>query len=398
VVALTGGVDPGCCTITTANLGGFAGTGTKAIPRLSLRNVDQNIKNAYAHLYDASIEREVAHNMFVAISYSGSKGARLYTLDPVNRTGSGNVYLGDTLGLGSFTAPGNPCVPNGVSCTATLSQQYSTINRREGLGFSSYNSMNIRFNVNNVGNSGLNLTTNYTWAKAIDNLSTTFSTNFTSFDLGLLDPFNPHLDRGPADFDIRHRIVTSGTWDVPFGRDTHGVLRQIAYGWVLAPVFIAHTGTPYTEFDSTNTFFQELPRVILTGPFRKSQKVTPVAGVADQFNWLDFTTAPIAEFTNPITGNSEFGPYPSNMTGRNIYPGPGSWNLDFGVHKKFFITERYNLEFRADMFDIFNHANMYLSGTNDIGTQPQVFTCKGTCVPGIPQQHRNIQLEAKFSF
>jgi len=394
VVDLTGGVDPGCCTVTTSNLGGFAGTGTKTLPRASLRAVDPHIRNAYAHLYSAAIDRELARNVFLAVEYSGSKGERLYTLDPVNRLGSGNVYLGDA------------CAPG--ACTSRIrGQQYSTINFRENSGFSSYNALNIRFNITNAWNSGLNLTTNYTYAHAIDNLSTTFSTGNTILNLGLLDPFNPHLDRGNADFDLRHRVAISGTWEIPFAKNAHGVLKQVAHGWVVAPLFVAHTGTPFTIFDSTNTQFQELPRLILTSAVPRTGSLV-ASGAPNVFNYVTIPNGSVAEFTNPITGNSEFGPYPSNMTGRNTFRGPGTWYMDFGVHKKFHISERYTVELRGDAFDIFNHANEFIaSSSNDFGlgnpglaanTTVGAQSCKGFCVGGIPRQQRNLQLEARLAF
>jgi len=399
VVDLTSGVDPGCCAVTTSNLGGFAGTGTKTLPRASLRFVDPHIKTAYAHLYDAAIERQITPKILLAIEYSGSKGEKLYSLDAINRPGSGNVFLGD------------PCVPG--NCTSRIrGQQYSTINARENDGFSSYNAANVKLAMTNPWNSGLNLTANYTYAHAIDNLSSTFSTGATNLDLGLLDPSNPRLDRGDADFDLRHRISLGGTWEVPFARDAHGVFKQVAGGWTLSSIFVAHTGAPFTIFDSTNVQFQQLPRLILNSAIARTGSLTDSAG-PDTFNYISIPNSAVGEFTNSITGNSEFGPYPANMTGRNIFRGPGTWNFDFGVHKKFFVSERYNLEFRADSFDIFNHANAFVvGGSNDFGaaipglttgTTVGIQACKGTCT-GIagpsasPIQHRNVQLELRFAF
>ncbi len=400
VVDLTGGVDPGCCTVTTSNLGGFSGTGTKTLPRASLRFVDPHIRTSYAHLYDAALEHQLSSKILLGLEYSGSKGEGLYTLDPINRLGSGNVYLGD------------PCTPG--ACTSRIrGQQYSTINARENGGFSSYNAANVRLVFSNPWNSGLNLTANYTYAHAIDNLSTTFSTGGTDLNLGQLDPFNPKLDRGDAEFDLRHRIALGGTWDVPLGRSSHGVFKQVAGGWTLSSIFVAHTGTPFTIFDSTNTEFQQIPRLILTSAI--SRTGSPVdSGLPDTFNYISIPNSSVTQFTNPITGNSDFGPYPSNMTGRDSFRGPGTWNFDFGVHKKFFINERYNLEFRADSFDILNHANAYIiGGSNDFGaafgglaanTTVGAQTCKGTCIfsgpiplTGAPQ-HRNLQLELRFAF
>ena len=404
VVDLTGGVDPGCCTVTTSNLGGFSGTGTKTLPRASLRFVDPHIRTAYAHLYDAAIERQIAPKILLAIEYSGSKGEKLYTLDAINRPGSGNAYLGDACNASPD--------PNVNDCTSRIrGQQYSTINARENNGFSSYNAANVKLVMTNPWNSGLNLSANYTYAHSIDNLSSTFSTSATNLNLGLLDPNNPNLDRGDSDFDIRHRIALGGTWEVPFARDTHGVVKQVAGGWTVSSIFVAHTGNPYTIFDSTNTFYQQLPRLILTSPISRTGSLSDVAG-PDTFNYINIPNASVGEFTNPLTGNAEFGPYPANMTRRNIFRGPGTWNFDFGIHKKFFVSERYNLEFRADSFDVFNHANAFVvGGSNDFGSNVAPGTtstfgiqaCKGTCT-GIagpsasPIQHRNVQLELRFGF
>jgi hypothetical protein len=63
-------------------------------------------------------------------------------------------------------------------------------------------------------------------------------------------------------------------------------------------------------------------------------------------------------------GISDFGPFPGNMTGRNMFRGPGAWNLDAAVVKSFALTERFRLEFRAEGFDIFNHHNFYILQTN----------------------------------
>ena len=61
-------------------------------------------------------------------------------------------------------------------------------------------------------------------------------------------------------------------------------------------------------------------------------------------------------------GVSDFGPYPTYMTGRNVFRGPGAWTFDLAVAKSFQLTERFNLQFRAEGFDLFNHHNMYVNG------------------------------------
>src|SRR6266403_301165 len=73
-----------------------------------------------------------------------------------------------------------------------------------------------------------------------------------------------------------------------------------------------------------------------------------------------------------------FGPFPANMTARNAFRGPGAWNADFALGKSFQLTERMSLDFRAEMFNIFNHHNMYVNGyVNDAAGSGSSFTVVG---------------------
>ncbi|HBY64136.1 MAG TPA: TonB-dependent receptor, partial [Solibacterales bacterium] len=237
----------GVINITTALAGPLAGNvGTKGVPPTSLRAVNPEIRTAYAQFWSLSLEHQIVRNVLFAIDYSGSKGSKLYSLENPNRVGAGNVLLGDACTTGSGPgAPGN--------CTARLLRNtgYTNINMRNGKGFSNYNSMNARFTVRNVGNSGVNLISNYTWGHAIDNLSDTFSSSGNQYNLGLLDPFNPRLDKGDAYFDNRHRWALSGQWEVPFARGLKGVANKILHGWSIAPILTARTGSPFTLYDTT---------------------------------------------------------------------------------------------------------------------------------------------------
>jgi outer membrane receptor protein involved in Fe transport len=388
--------DVGPINITTSNAGPLAGTsGSKALPKASLRNVDQNIRTAYAHLYSASLEHEIAHNVVAALEYSGSKGENLYTLNPNNRIGTGNFYLGI------------PCTPG--DCTArAIPFQYSTVNVRQNLGVSNYNAMNVRVNVNNVANSGVNLLANYTWSKTLDNVSQTFTGIGNDLNLGLTDTTNPLLDRGPADFDNRHRVAISGIWDIPFAKNTHGWMKQALDGWSVAPIFTARSGFGFSIYDCTNTQFQQCPRVQVNGAFpRQAHGQKPLDSVLhtpDTFDLLNLNTLSLSEFTSPVTGNSDFGPYPADMTGRGIFQTPGYYGFDLGVHKWFYLSERFKLEMRLDSFNAFNHPNLFLNtGTAEVSSTPGGFItgCKGNCAGnsflGV-EQHRNIQLGARLTF
>ncbi|MBI3485026.1 MAG: TonB-dependent receptor, partial [Acidobacteria bacterium] len=357
VISIVAGVDVPTIPISTSVAGPLAGTtGVKALPKVSLRNVKSDIRTAYAHLWSLSVEREVLKNLFVEVDYSGSKGEKLYSLENPSRPGAGNVYLGDSCTIG-----------NPFSCTSRLiNTRYTNINRRGGKAASIHNALNVRVSSKNLYNSGLGFTANYTWAHSIDNLSSTFSESGNNFNLGLLDPFNPKLDRGSADFDIRHRFVFSGIWEIPFAKNMKGPGYYILNGWTLTPIFAAATGTPFTVFDCYDAYFSVCPRMFVSGAVTRKGPGNPPAdpSTPGTFTYLNMNGVALrTAYLNPITGSSEFGPFPASMTSRNFFRGPGSWNLNLGIYKTTKITERYSIQIRGELFNAFNHANAGILGS-----------------------------------
>ncbi len=366
---------PGFPTIPISSnpLGPFAGTGTRPLPAVTLRAVDPNIRTAYAHTWNAAVEYQVFRNSVVSLEYAGSKGSSLYTIQNINRNFS-NVL-------------------NGGNGTARLNTQYGSINFRDDNGSSNYNAMNFSFRSGELFKTGLSLTANYTWSHAIDNVSSTFSEgDVGNYGLGLVDPFNPNLDRGNADFDIRHRFVTSGIWAIPFAKDTKGIAKQILDGWQVSYIFTARTGQHYTLYDCFNGF-TICPRAAVTSSIRTRGSDNPALVGTNVFNYIDYNNlaSTAGGFFNPVAGTSDFGPYPSNMIARGAITGPGNWNVDLGIYKKFFLTERYNLQFRAEMFNTFNHANLFIDGTT-------LDVASGTFIQANRFGRRQIQLALKFIF
>jgi hypothetical protein len=107
-----------------------------------------------------------------------------------------------------------------------LNRQFTNINHRGSDGDSYYHALNVRVQSTNFRKIGLTMTANYTWSHTIDDLSSTFSNGSNNFNLGFTDPFNPGLDRGNADFDVRHRVVISMLYETPF-KSGRGAIRQI---------------------------------------------------------------------------------------------------------------------------------------------------------------------------
>ncbi len=363
--------------VTVNDLGPFVGAAGLQVPLppSSPRHVDQSIKTAQTQMWSLSAERELAKNTILSVDYNGAHGVHLYDISNYNMLGGAQAYLGDPL-----TCP---------ACFTRVNQQWSSINTRGSNGTSHYNSMNVKLQSQNFKHTGLMLVTNYTYAHSLDDLSSTFSESAGAANgvgnLGYLDPRNPMLDYGNSDFDTRHRLVVSAIWQDPFFKSGRGLQRQTLGGWSLIPVFTVRTGLPFSIMDSTNTLGGNsgvpsgIPRYTPNGTITSMEAngSTP-SGNPNEFNLL---TLPGADSTcNPAwLGCIEtFGPFPANMTARNAFRGPSAWNADFALGKSFQLTERMSLDFRAEMFNIFNHHNMYVNGyVNDAAGSGSSFTVVG---------------------
>jgi hypothetical protein len=376
VLALLAGRDVPSIAITPNNFGPLSGnTGTVPLPITSLRHVRQDIVNAYAHFWSAAFEHQIWKDNVLSVEYSGSAGRSLYSLSSFNVPGGAAFFFG------------NPD-PN-----LRENPQYSTINTRGNDGRSNYNALIVGFRGNNLNNWGLQFTTNYTWAVTKDNLSSTFSDGFTNYNVGLTNPYDPSLDYGYADFDVRHRFVGSFNWDLPLARNSTDWKRHALGGWTLAGIFSARTGTPFTIFDGTNANNRS-PRLVPNGPVTINVHDT---GAPNTFNFIDLTGQPVGAFLNPVCGCSDFGPYPANMTKRNQFRAPGIWNFDAAMYKSFKITESSNVQFRFEVFNLFNHANLYiLPGTLDVNSGA-VQSARGVTINNNFER-RNVQLAVKFTF
>ena len=361
----------GTIPISTSNAGPLAGSaGSAALPPSSIRAVEPNIPQAYAQLLSASLEHTFFGTQHLEIDYSGSIGENQYDINYANFPGTGNFY------------GGIPCTPG--DCEALLNPQYSSINLRGAGGHSNYNSMNVRYDIANFH--GLTLRANYTYSHAIDDLSDTFSSAGNQFNLGYTDFTNPSIDKGSANFDNRHRVAFLAIWDIPFAKNMKGIGRLLLGGWELAPIFTARTGAPYTIYDLSGDNYL-YTRVVLDQAMPAATRT--VAGT-DTYTIYNFGNIATSTYLNPLTGSSDFGPFPANMTGRNAFRTPGTLDLDLGMYKSFLFTEKTSLQLRLEAFNALNHPN-FIVNTGAAYVQAGTIT-------GYYNGNRNIQLGAKFIF
>ena len=396
VVALTAGVEVPSLSISRNNAGPLAGSGTTIrLPGASLRHVREDIVNAYAHFWSAAFERELGQGTVASVEYSGSAGRALYSLENINRTGAGLVYLG------------SPATTPTGGTSSRLNGQYTNINTRANNGFSNYNALVFGIASNNFRNRGLQFTARYTLSTAKDNLSSTFSDSNANASLGLLDPFNPSLDYGYADFDARHRFVTSFNYEIPFFKNAESSLvRNLLGGFSLTGILNGRTGNPFTVFDCTTASSGACPRYVpSTGSVSSSGSGSRESVGANSFSFLQLPAA--NPFVNPLTGNGVVGPFPAEMSKRNAFRGPGYWNADMGLYKRIKFNERYSMQLRLEAFNVFNHANLFIvpgsldiSGFTDADGNPTpsfIPAQRGVFTSGNLER-RNVQLAVKFLF
>jgi outer membrane receptor protein involved in Fe transport len=404
--------------VYTDNNGPLAGTGSKALPQVSQRAINQNMKTAYAETWNLGIEQAVFNNAIFSVSYAGSRGVHLYDISNINPTTGGPLYLGDaacpTIDPTTLKTV-NQCGSN------RLNLGYSNINYRSDNGYSRYNALLVGFKANNIAKTGVSVNANYQWSHALDNLSSTFTETFGGqsglYQLGYLDAFNPKLNFGNSDYDIRHRLTSSATWELPWMKNsTNKAARLGLGGWAVSGNFSARTGMPFSIYDCNNSNDTGCP---LYAPGTKvPMSGSPVNAGGGYFNYItlptDASSYPVGAANSLGTPNCT-GLYHSGCTYtqdgtaypvRNQFKGPGFWNSDIQFMKNFKFTERFQMQFRAEMYNIFNHHNQYIAG---YGLDVSGFGAGGSAiqtekggsggVPGGPNdEHRNVDLGLKITF
>lgn len=380
--------------IFASNFGPFAGTGPpRTLTAVSARHVDENIVNAFAHFWSLSLERQLARNTVVSLEYSASAGRDLYSLADINRLGCGTVFLG-----GSTPGAIIPTARNPGSLTTRCNGVGTGINTRGNLGYSNYGGLTASLESNNLRNTGLTFTARYTYSVARDNTSSTFSDHAGAANLGFTDPYDPALDYGFSDFDVRHRVSTSFNYEMQrFNKDSNAVARHLLGGWSLNGLVSVRSGYPFSIYD-TSFASSSVARLTPSAPVVVNRSNPPTTGEPNQFVLVD-TSNQTASTPPGATGtNYNFGPFPTNMSKRNAFTGPGFWNVTTGLYKRIHLTERVNLQLRAEVFNLFNHANLFTDyGSNFFkpatadkpGSDPVFATRDG---------RRNVQLAAKIIF
>jgi hypothetical protein len=325
---------------------------------IGANSLNHDFKIEYNDVWNLAIERRISSSATFEVQYIGS-----YTVHADNFTLQ-NLFPDTAL------APG----PNHMRPIPKMSGFQSVT----WDGWEKYHALTLNF-TQRIWH-GLVLDSNYTWSKALDNASNPGANNAGS-NLPQ-DPANQAAEKGPSDFDHRHRFVTSFLYELPFLRNSAGWKRTALGGWQVGGIYTLESGSPFTvnlQSDNANN-----GEPVATKPNiseRPNLVCDPNSGPKTPAQW--FNTSCFVAPTQFTYGNA----------GRDIVIGPGLNNFDATFQKNFAIRESMQLQFRADMFNFFNHPNF---NQPNRFFQPPPVTTFGTVTSA--QDSRVTQLSLRLAF
>jgi hypothetical protein len=314
--------------------------------------IDPELRTPYIQQYNANLQWEFYKDYLLEVGYVGSKGTKLLQVITLNQP----VYNPAT---NSFSAPFG----------AFLSTQKNTaggVQQAQSSSLSNYNSLQV--SVTKRFSRGLQFLAAYTLGESIDYYS---GTAINELQAVPGDQFNWRTNRGPSDYDRKHRFVTSFVYDLPKLELESGAARAILNNWEVAGILTLQTGLPFSIIDNPNNNI--IQRANFNPAF--SGSVEGSGDVRDRLNQYFNTGAfvisrPIlAGGAVGVVNNPAFDPsHPFGNTPRNFLRGPGQKNMDFSVVKFVPFSESVRGEFRTEFFNIFNWANFANPNSNIANT------------------------------
>ena len=293
--------------------------------------IQQDQQNGYSQQWNFTVQKQLPDNVPLEAQYQANVGHSL----------GGPNYNFNMIPLAGGRGPEKQ------SQTLRLFPQYNSVFvESPDSGNSTYHSLNLK--AEKRFSSGFSYLFNYTWSKFIDDVESANElggeqgNGYTHFQLR-------HLDKALSGNDIRHRAVVSGVYELPVGRNKplaieNPALGAVIGGWSLGVIAEFRTGSPFGVVEQTNrsNAFSHSQRPNLLGDPTLSTGRSKAERLAQ---WFDTSL-----FEAPGAGVFGNGP-------RNICCGPGFAVVDVSIQKRFAVTEGVRLEFRADFFNIANHAN-----------------------------------------
>ena len=323
--------------------------------------IDPKFRSGYAEQFNLQVQQSLPKDMVFKIGYVGNLGRRL-----------DNVFDPNQL----IPGPAAPILrrPLGIIAPGVQGVSYNVSD-----GLSAYHS--LQSSLERRFANGLGFLTAYTWAHSVDFVANQFG----GADNGPLpqDARYRRVDRGNSGFDIRHRFVHSMNYELPFGKGRkfsagHNAVNQMFGGWDMNMIFVKQSGLPFTPVLNAS--------VSNAGASRPDRFKSGAIDNPSIAKWFDTTLG--------ASGTAAWGTptiYTFGNGGRNVLYGPGRTNVDFSIFKNIPFKEHYKLQFRTEMFNIFNHAQFDLPNTAVGGPSAGI-------ISGIVGTPRQIQFALRLSF
>jgi len=319
--------------------------------------VDPKMETPTVQQWSLAVDRGLGKNTMLMVSYVGSESYHTNVTLTVNTSPphvcsnpQGCISGGNTQAGTPVPVSQQAVVPQGTTYMAPVPRPNLYVANGVGWfnqGNTSYHSLNV--SLVRRATRGLAFKANYTYGKVMDLNSALLAPAGDNEPAALINPHYRGLNKGVASFSLNHQFNASYSYQLPFGNGqrfgggTSGVLNQLIGGWQWNGIFSAQDGFPFTPLVGSN----------ISGTGDASQSDVPnwnpdfkgpvILGRPDQ--WFD----PRA-FRMPTAGT--FG-----NVARGSLRGPSLVNVDTSLFKKFTIREAVNLQFRAEAFNVFNHAN-----------------------------------------
>ena len=312
----------------------------------------RHFSTPYAQNWNLNFEQEVFKGLALQLGYVGSKGTKLVRLFDLNQPD----YLGNR-----------------------ANADYGKIDSLSTVSASTYHAMQATVRVRSWH--GLSGFTGYTWSKSLDDASDGIDFNFSTVAFPQ-NSFNLHAEHGPSNFDTRHRFTAAFSYDFPKLLGPN----WLAQGWQFNSIITAQSGRPVpivggndtsgvdpstlppNSFPATPSNFHQRPNLVPgVNPINSNWESAP-----DSIGYLNG-----AAFSQPDNATSANPQGSFGTLGRNSVYGPKFWNVDFSLAKKFRIFEHSDLQFRGELFNIFNHPNFAL---------PNFFVYPGSTQQGLITQ------------
>jgi Carboxypeptidase regulatory-like domain len=307
-----------------------------------------HMKNGYTINGNVTVEHEFGANIAVQASYVLNNGVDLYN----------SVYPNGFSGAESQYTPYTNMTPG----LGELQMFYNG-------GHSTYNGLQLQARKISTSH-GLQFQGNFTWAKDMTNADAVWSSGGQSGGISQNNPQCISCERAPSSYSVARRFVGNFEYDPPLGNVSwlSAVPSRLTRGWMVLGIFTAQTGLPFTVVSPYGSlqYGYDVFNGFGARPFFVQQATTvPNVGQGPQFFSDAVINDQAAYFgtpttTSPVNGNTVL-TSPGNL-GRNTFTGPSWWNLDFSLVKDTRLTERMQLQFRAEFFNIFNHPTFQTPG------------------------------------